>query len=256
MSKPLFSIITVCFNSAHEIERTLKSLEKQVNRDYQYIVIDGKSTDTTMAMIDKYKHLVTKLVSEPDKGVYDAMNKGLALAEGELIFFLNAGDELYENTTLQKVAADYQKAGRPEVIYGDIIEQPLKGDAYVRKFPKISYGYLYRDTICHQALFAQACVFEYTGPFNLKYSVCADFDWLLNAYANRRFRIHQIDEVMSIFYLGGMSSKVNGMAERRSIILKHMPLNARVPRDFYAAGFSLTKRIKNKLRRTLWPKTP
>jgi glycosyltransferase involved in cell wall biosynthesis len=98
------SIITVCYNSAKTIERTFQSVRKQTYSNIEYIVIDGNSIDNTLKIIENYKDIITKVISEPDKGLYDAMNKGIKLAKGDIIGILNSDDVFYSNKTLEEVA--------------------------------------------------------------------------------------------------------------------------------------------------------
>ena len=102
--KPLISVITVCYNSAEMLQRTIKSLRLQTYSEIEYIVIDGASKDNTLKVILQSGVEPTHLISERDRGIYDAMNKGLALAKGEYLMFLNAGDSLYSSDTLQRIA--------------------------------------------------------------------------------------------------------------------------------------------------------
>src|SRR5690606_635289 len=103
MAYPKVSIITIVYNNVRDIGYTLSSVDQQTYPNIEYIVVDGNSNDGTLEVIEEYKDIVNKLVSEKDQGIYDAMNKGLALATGDYVLFLNSGDELYSSTTLEKV---------------------------------------------------------------------------------------------------------------------------------------------------------
>lgn len=118
MRTPMFSIITICYNAASDIERTLQSVVAQTYRNIEYIVIDGASTDKTLDIISKYSAEVSQMVSEKDGGLYDAMNKGLSLATGEYVCFLNAGDSFFEEKTLEKIVQGLD-GSTPDLIYGD-----------------------------------------------------------------------------------------------------------------------------------------
>lgn len=116
---PKFSIITVTYNAAAVIEDTLQSVITQTYKNIEYIIIDGASTDRTMEIIGRYRKHIHTVVSEPDRGLYDAMNKGIRLATGDYVCFLNAGDELHEDDTLQLIVHSLTGlAGLPDVIYG------------------------------------------------------------------------------------------------------------------------------------------
>ncbi|WP_370526631.1 glycosyltransferase [Pedobacter sp. HDW13] len=100
---PKLTVITIVYNNVRDIERTLKSVLNQTYKKIEYIVIDGASTDGTLQVVEQYKNQVSKIVSEPDKGIYDAMNKGLAIATGDYVLFMNSGDELYDQHTVEDV---------------------------------------------------------------------------------------------------------------------------------------------------------
>ena len=105
MAEPLFSIITVCYNAADTIERTLKSVDSQSCKDYEHLIVDGASTDGTTSKVFALKNPLRRMVSEPDKGIYDAMNKGMSFASGKYLIFLNAGDAFHDS----EVLADYER---------------------------------------------------------------------------------------------------------------------------------------------------
>ena len=115
---PLISIITVVYNSEQFIESTLKSIAAQNSKNFEYIIIDGQSKDATLSIIEKYKSFVDVLISEPDKGLYDAMNKGLQLAKGQFVWFINSGDQLYSENTVAQIEQLYQQDYSIDVFYG------------------------------------------------------------------------------------------------------------------------------------------
>ena len=117
MGRPLFSIITITFNAAGTLPATLRSVERQTFTDYEYLIVDGASTDGTIA-IAQHSAAVSSVTSEPDKGLYDAMNKGLRKARGCYLVFLNAGDAFHEPDTLQKIADSIEKTD-PDIVYGE-----------------------------------------------------------------------------------------------------------------------------------------
>ena len=116
---PKFSIITVTYNAGKVLEDTIQSVISQTYRNVEYIIVDGKSKDNTLEIVDKYRNHISKVVSEPDKGLYDAMNKGILLATGDYLCFLNAGDELHDNQTLQQIVHTLKGTALPDVIYGE-----------------------------------------------------------------------------------------------------------------------------------------
>ena len=117
---PKFSIITVTYNAGKVLEDTIQSVITQTYKNVEYIIVDGKSTDSTMDIVNRYREHIHTIVSEPDKGLYDAMNKGIDLATGDYLCFLNAGDELHEDDTLQLIVHSLSgEKELPDVIYGE-----------------------------------------------------------------------------------------------------------------------------------------
>lgn len=116
---PKFSIITVTYNAGNVLEDTIQSVITQTYKNVEYIIVDGGSTDRTLSIVDHYRTMIQHVVSEPDKGLYDAMNKGIRLATGDYICFLNAGDELHEDDTLQQMVHSLTESELPDVLYGE-----------------------------------------------------------------------------------------------------------------------------------------
>ena len=116
---PRFSIVTVTYNAENVLNDTIQSIVTQTYRNVEYIIVDGGSTDGTMHIVDRYRPMISIVVSEPDNGLYDAMNKGIALATGDYICFLNAGDAFHEDDTLQRMVHSLRGIELPDVIYGD-----------------------------------------------------------------------------------------------------------------------------------------
>ena len=177
-----FSIITICYNAAAVIERTLASVTGQSWSDKEYIIIDGASKDSTLDIISRYRDKVDILVSEPDKGLYDAMNKGLRLASGDYVLFMNAGDRFHEPTTLEQIAG---QAGRfnplPGVIYGNTALTNMDGEIYgMRRLSPPEHldwkSFKNGMLVCHQAFYARRDLAE---PYDLKYRFSADVDWCI-----------------------------------------------------------------------------
>lgn len=164
------TIITVCFNSVDTIEETIKSVIDQTYNNIEYIIIDGGSTDGTIDIIKKYADRIAYWVSEPDKGIYDAMNKGIEAATGDYVLFLGADDTLYEKDLLNKVAYIIAGGKRNIVYYGDVIFRP-SGKRYMGKFSKWT---LIKHNICHQAIFYPSIILK-KHPYNMRYKTYADY---------------------------------------------------------------------------------
>ena len=175
--KPLISIVTVCYNVVNELKKTIPSVLNQTYNNVEYIVIDGGSTDGTVEVIKKYANKLAYWVSESDKGIYDAMNKGIRVARGEWINFMNAGDLLYSKDILEKV---FSKSidNKIKVIYGDVMLDRkgvlIQGKVYPISFMQIAMPF------CHQSSFSRRS--EYKKGFNLQFKIGGDFEFYYKIY--------------------------------------------------------------------------
>ncbi|MGN0257867.1 MAG: glycosyltransferase family 2 protein [Bacteroides sp.] len=182
--QPKFSIITVCRNAQTTIEDTLQSVITQGYHHVEYIVIDGNSTDGTLSIIRRYQEHIAHVVSEPDKGLYDAMNKGLRLATGDYVCFLNAGDCFHEDDTLLQIVHHLHAAGLkelPDVIYGET--QLVDGEGHFVRMRRLSTpekltwkSFRHGMLVCHQAFFAKRTL---APAYDTSYRFSADFDWCI-----------------------------------------------------------------------------
>lgn len=191
----IVTIITVCRNHAQELERTIRSVESQTWQEKEYLVIDGASTDDTLDVIKAHEASITRWVSEPDQGIYDAMNKGVRMAQGEWVVFMNAGDTFAGDDTLQRVFGSPQDA---DVIYGDVIKGELVKKA---EAPRNAHRMFY----CHQSAFVRtSCLKEF--PFDIKHRMSADFKQVKQLYlSGKRFR--QLDFPVANFDTQGVSNR-------------------------------------------------
>lgn len=203
------SVITVCFNGAHVLPGCLESVASQTYRDIEHIIIDGASTDGTVALVGQYPH-VSRFVSEPDKGIYDAMNKGIGLSSGELILFLNADDTFSSNTALDNAIKAIKADPGGDVYYGWLEVRPLRGGAFVYKPPGPEQGPELMVTGClpHQSTIARKSTFEKTGLFDLQYRFHADYDWFIKILADSNIAVKAIPFPIGSFQEGGASSQL------------------------------------------------
>lgn len=184
-SKRKISIITVCYNACKVIEKTIESVLAQSYPDKEYIIIDGGSTDGTVDIIKKYSDKISYWVSEPDKGIYDAMNKGIDAATGDWINFMNAGDTFVEDRTLELVADRIESTQSADIVYGDTI----KAYKYGKKECKpLQLRLMARHIVfCHQSSFVRTELMK-KDKFSLKYKIAGDYDFFYRQYtANRAF---------------------------------------------------------------------
>lgn len=202
----LFSIITVCYNSEKTIERTIKSVLAQSCQDYEYILVDGASTDRTMEIIYRYRPLFgerMKVISEPDKGIYDAMNKGIRRAAGKLIGIVNS-DDYYETDALERIAQAYEGYDYT-IIYGML--RTISDGKEVMVYLK-NHEFLKRDMIAHPTCFVSRKIYERFGEYSLKYPYSADYEFMLRVEREKEVRFVKVYSIISNFSLDGASGSV------------------------------------------------
>lgn len=203
------SIITVAFNAAETIEGALLSLAQQTFQDMEHVVIDGGSSDGTQAVVSSHGDRISRFLSEPDHGIYDAMNKGLALATGDVIGFLNA-DDAYANKNVLSRVAETMERYQLDALFGDVVfchrENP---DQIVRRYSsshfrpdRIAWGWM----PAHPALFVKREVFQKVGPFRTDYRIAGDFEFVARAFGNQSLRYRYLPEVLVKMRIGGVST--------------------------------------------------
>lgn len=202
--KSKISVVTVVYNDVHHIEDTILSVVNQTYPNVEYIVIDGGSNDGTWKIVSKYKEKLAYSVSEPDKGIYDAMNKAIKVATGEWIIFMNCGDCFYSNDAVEKAFANYSDQGE-SLVYGDfyIVNHPEKGDYYVKAMAQTSDKVVYVPSF-HQAIFNRTKEMK-LHPFDTNYRIIADFVFFYDLY-NRNHSWYYTNSVICNYDYTGLSS--------------------------------------------------
>lgn len=201
------SVITVCKNSESTIEKAANSLISQTYENREYIVIDGGSTDGTLEIIRKHEDKVDVLVSEPDSGIYNAMNKGIERSSGDVLFFLNSDDYFHDDQVLSDIIDEFRKDSKIKVVYGNAVMFD-GGSEKLMRHDNVTKKYFYKNTICHQAVFARKEVYETVGNFSEKYKIHADTDWLMRAYfiPGNAAGFKYVDRNVCFFSAGGICS--------------------------------------------------
>jgi glycosyltransferase involved in cell wall biosynthesis len=215
------SIITVCFNEKENIEQTLKSVVEQDFKDFEYIVIDGGSTDGTVEIIKKYQPSIGFFVSEKDSGVYNAMNKGIAKATGEYLLFLNGGDFIYDNKVLSRVFGEHDI--RADIVYGD--EQILKNDNSRQlvnlRNEVIGKKFWFNRTLPHQSTFMKKKLFDEFGLYDERYKIAADYDFFMKCLYKNKHSFQYVPLTIAVWNDQGISNqekyREQHLAERRQI---------------------------------------
>ena len=219
MNRPKVTVITVCYNAAADIEVTLESvLGQTAYDDMEVIVIDGGSTDGTVEKIRKYDMRLARFISEPDKGIYNAMNKGIALSTGEYVNFMNAGDRFFNSRVIADVLAEVEgMQSRPDVIYGATVFRFNDGYAGQRPNPAAMPGHM---GACHQSVFVDGDMIR-RHLFDESYRISADFELLRRLYMQGAV-FAEVNKYVSIYNFDGVSGsgagRLRGVAERRRIL--------------------------------------
>jgi len=220
--RPFFSIVTVCRNAEAIIGRAGLSLRRQRIRDYEWVVVDGASADRTLEVVDSVGIEGARVYSEPDLGIYDAMNKGIKLARGKVLYFLNSDDELHDSDVLDDVAREFRAHPDVEFLFGNIVVRN-PGQEIFKRFNYINRVTLPFEDLCHQAVFASRTLFFRVGSFDLRWPTSADYDWFLRVRANGANFKH-IDRRIAFFAAGGAHVRdPRALAdERRVLRLQYM----------------------------------
>lgn len=203
------TVITVCFNSVKTIEDTIRSVARQTYSDIEHIIIDGASTDGTLNVIEHHRDKLAKVISEPDRGIYDAMNKGLALVSGEVVGFLNAADVYADKDVLSRVV-DIMERESLDALFGDVeFFRPKNPTRTVRRYrsarfspDQIALGWM----PAHPALFLRRRVYETYGLFRTDYRIAGDFEYCARIFHGGGLVYRSLPETLVRMRTGGIST--------------------------------------------------
>lgn len=213
------SIITVVRNNENSLEQTIHSIIRQLYKNIEYIIIDGNSTDNTVGIIKKYEKHINYWKSEPDNGIYNAMNKAISYVTGDWVLFLNAGDTLYDENTIEKIA--FKLDSRYTICFGDYIMRYPSKNTYVTQKKLINIFGIYK-VLCHQSLFYNLDkIGKDRLQYSEKYSLLSDFHFTLySKQFDSIFYIKKVNIPVSYYLFGGVShiNKIRALKERKNIL--------------------------------------
>jgi glycosyltransferase involved in cell wall biosynthesis len=235
VQQPILSVITIVYNNVKDIERTILSVLNQTYSNIEYIIVDGLSNDGTPDIIKHYENRIAKLISEKDEGIYDAMNKGLSLATGDYVIFMNSGDEFYDKET---VAAVFATEPDSDIYYGETEMIDCEGNSLGQRRHKAPEQFTWRGfklgmSISHQAIYIKRAL---TEPYDRRYELSADIDWIIRA-AKKARKIVNVHRYVAKYLVGGMSKTKHrqSLMERFDIMKRHYGLVPTVLNHFVIA---------------------
>lgn len=218
------TIITVTYNSAHTLSRAIRSVCRQSYHDVEYIIVDGESADNTLQIIKDYasQYANIRYISEPDKGIYDAINKGIRMATGDIVGLVNSDDALADSSILEKVVAQMENT-QSDILYGDLVycryqaieHNPPRIIRYWQSAP-FSLKLLRRGWMPpHPTLYCKREVFERVGLYRTDFRISADYEFMLRALSDNSLKKVYLPEVVTMMEVGGVSNR-----DLRSLCIK------------------------------------
>lgn len=240
------SIITVVWNNREFIKDAIESVLNQSYKDIEYIVVDGASTDGTVAIVQSYGEKITKFVTEPDRGLYDAMNKGLKLATGNIVGILNSDDFYIDHLVIEKIVKEFEEK-KVDSIFADLIYiKPNDVNKVVRHYDsshfvpeKFAYGWM----PAHPTFFVEKWVYEQYGYFKIDYKIAADYEILTRFLAKHKVSYSYFNEIIIKMRMGGLST--GGF--RSNYILNKEIIRACQENDIYTNWLMVLSKYPKKL---------
>lgn len=203
MLPPKLSIITVSYNNLAGLQKTVESVASQTWQDFEHIIIDGGSKDGSVAFLESKSQQFSYWISEPDNGVYQAMNKGIAQAKGKYLLFLNSGDHFFSNTVL---AQYHHHLVAQQIIYFNL--QVVEGATrFIKEYPEVlSFSYFVQDTLPHPATFIAKSALEQTKGYKEDFKILSDWKFFIDSICKNQVSYKKVNSTLATFYIGGMSS--------------------------------------------------
>jgi glycosyltransferase involved in cell wall biosynthesis len=203
------SIITINYNDAVGLQKTIQSVIEQTYKGFEYIVIDGGSTDKSINVINSYADKITYWVSEADKGVYNAQNKGVLKATGDYVLFLNAGDYFKDNNVIDYL---FKNSHNEDIIYGDILYE-LPNEELTQIYPdELDFGFFVQNTLPHPCSLINRKLLIAHGLYKEEIRICADWAFFIDALCKDNATYKHVNRIISVFLIGGLSSDISSSA--------------------------------------------
>ncbi len=213
---PKLSIITINYNNLEGLKKTIESVSSQTCKEFEYLIIDGGSTDGSVAYIESKSDAIDYWISEPDKGIYNAMNKGIELATGEYILFINSGDHLFSDKAV-KSAEKYLQSY--DVIYFNLQIISEDNRFKIHSLPdKLKFSDFFIDSWPHPSTFTKRELFDKVGLYDENLKIFSDWKFMILALFKYQCSYLKVDEILSTFYLGGISSQTDLFGERNQVL--------------------------------------
>ncbi|MBR6932356.1 MAG: glycosyltransferase [Bacteroidales bacterium] len=248
----VLTIITINRNNAAGLEKTMQSVLSQMRKDFEYVVVDGASTDGSVSVIERLAPAFgdcLKWVSEPDKGIYNAMNKGIGMARGEYIQILNSGDSLVSQEVVEKMYTALEKAGRPSILYGNMLKDFPDGHVHRDKGfagEDITLLGMYIGTLNHSPAYIRRSLFDKYGPYDESLKIDSDWKWYLQAIVFGEEKPVYADIDVTLFDMTGISETNTALtkAERALVLKELIPPTVLADYDAWVPSIRQMRRIK------------
>ena len=223
---PKISIVTVNLNNLIGLQKTVKSILSQTFKEFEFIIVDGNSKDGSEEYVSEIGNHLTSWVSEPDTGIYNAMNKGIKMAKGDYICFLNSGDIFFDTETLKNV--ENKINGDIGIYYGNVVWDWIKRKQLITYPKKLTYPFLTVNSLSHQTCFIKRTLFDDIFYYNESFKIISDWEFIIYAICKKEVSSKHLDMVVSIYDTSGISTNVKNIAvlneEKETVFKQHFPL--------------------------------